>query len=273
MADNIVLSKGIRQNLLTLQRTSDNLGVIQNRLATGLKVNSALDDPQAFFVAQGLRSRGSDLSSLLDSMGLAVQTLKAADNGIKGITKLVETAQGLTRQALQTTDTTVRATLATQFDAIMTQIANLAEDSGYNGTNLLNNQNLTVTLNETASNTLVLTGVNYNTATPLSIAAAAGSWATDANVNAAVANLATATTTLRSQASTFGANLTVLQARQDFAKEAILALNAGADLLTLADQNEEGAKLLALGTRQQLGTQALSLANQSDQAILRLFGG
>jgi flagellin-like hook-associated protein FlgL len=154
----------------------------------------------------------------------------------------------------------------------MTQIANIAQDSGYNGINLLDNQNLTVNLNETASNTLVITGVNWNTATPLGIAAAAGSWATDVNINAAVTNLNTAMTTLRSQASTFGANLTVLQTREDFAKDAILALNAGADLLTLADQNEEGAKLLALGTRQQLGTQALSLANQSDQAVLRLFG-
>ena len=77
---------------------------------------------------------------------------------------------------------------------------------------------------------------------------------------------------VRSAASNFGINLTVLQNRQEFTKAAVLTLNVGSDALTLADQNEEGAKLLSLQTRQQLSTQALSLANQADQAILRLFG-
>ena len=77
-------------------------GATQNRLATGRKVNSALDDPANFFVSEGLKARASDLSRLLDSMGLGVKTLEAADAGITGLKKLVETAQGLARQAQQT---------------------------------------------------------------------------------------------------------------------------------------------------------------------------
>ncbi len=78
-------------------------------------------------------------------------------------------------------------------------------------------------------------------------------------------------TGVRNAASNFGINLTILQNRQQFTKDSVLTLNLGADGLVLSDQNEEGAKLLALQTRQQLSTQALSLANQADQAVLRLF--
>ena len=102
----IILSSAVRSNLLSLQNTAQLLGKTQERLATGLKVNSALDDPSAFFTASALNSRASDLNRLLDSVGLAVQTLEAADAGISAITKLVESAQASARQALQDGSTT-----------------------------------------------------------------------------------------------------------------------------------------------------------------------
>ncbi len=97
----VTLSHAVRQNLLSLQNTSDLLSQTQNRLSTGLKVNSALDDPTAFFTASSLNSRANDLNRLLDSDGNAVQTVRAADDGIKAITKLVESAQATARQAQQ----------------------------------------------------------------------------------------------------------------------------------------------------------------------------
>jgi flagellin-like hook-associated protein FlgL len=97
-------------------------------------------------------------------------------------------------------------------------------------------------------------------------------WQSDQEIGAALSKLDAALTKVRSQASNFGSNLIVLQTRQDFTKHSILTLNAGADLLTLADTSEEGANLLALQTRQQLSTQALAMASQTDQAVLRLFG-
>src|SRR3954467_6637108 len=113
MAD-IALSNGVRQNLLSLQSTVDLMGRTQNRLATGKKVNSALDNPTNYFVAAGLENRSTDLSRLLDSMGLGIKTLEAADNGIKSIKKLIETAQGTARQALQAASSTARLKSANQ---------------------------------------------------------------------------------------------------------------------------------------------------------------
>ena len=111
MAD-IVLTAGVRQNLLQLQKTSDLITSTQTKLATGKRVNTALDNPINYFTAQGLSNRASDLSNLLDSMSTAFNTIQAANNGITSITKLVQSALALVSQAQQTTDTTVRASLA-----------------------------------------------------------------------------------------------------------------------------------------------------------------
>ncbi|HWV51578.1 MAG TPA: flagellar protein, partial [Pseudorhodoplanes sp.] len=99
MASNITLSASVRQNLLSLQSTAEMMSITQNRLATGKKVNSALDNPTNFFTSQSLNNRASDLNSLLDSIGQAQQTLKAADTGITSLTKLVESAKSIAKQA------------------------------------------------------------------------------------------------------------------------------------------------------------------------------
>ena len=126
----IVLTAGVRANLLQLQSTAATITNTQTKLATGKRVNSALDNPINFFTAQGLSNRASDLSNLLDSMSTAINTIQAANNGITSITKLVQSAQALASQAQQTSDATVRSGLATQFNAIKTQIDQLAGDSG-----------------------------------------------------------------------------------------------------------------------------------------------
>jgi flagellin-like hook-associated protein FlgL len=267
----IVLSAGVRSNLLQLQQTSDLITSTQTKLATGKRVNSALDNPNNFFTAQGLDNRASDLTNLLDSMSTAINTIQAANNGISAITKLVQSAQSLVTQAQQTSSTTVRANLSSQFDAIRTQIDLLAADSGFNGINLLNGDNLTVTMNETSTSTVTVTGVTDTTNSALSINAATNNWAGAADITAASTTLTAALTTLRSQAQTLGSSLSTVQIRQDFTKATINTLQAGSDALTLADSNKEGANLLALQTRQQLSTTALSLASQADQNVLRLF--
>ena len=95
----ITLSAGVRQNLLSLQRTADLMSTTQNRLATGKKVNSALDNPTNFFTSESLSSRANDLSNLLDGISNSIKTLETADKGIKAITDLVESAQSTVRQA------------------------------------------------------------------------------------------------------------------------------------------------------------------------------
>ena len=266
----IVLTAGVRQNLLQLQKTADLITATQTKLATGKRVNSALDNPINFFTAKGLDNRAVDLASLLDSMSGGINTLQAANNGLTSITKLVQSAQALISQAQQTSDTTVRASLATQFDAIRTQVDQLAADAGFNGINLLNGNNLTVTLNETGTSTITVTGVTFTSA-GIGINASANAWVADADITAGATDLTAALITLRSQAQAFSTNLSTVQIRQEFTKAMINTLQTGADSLTLADSNEEGANLLALQTRQQLSTTALSLASQAAQAVLRLF--
>ena len=97
----VVLSAGVRQNLLSLQNTAELMATTQNRLATGKKVNSALDNPGNFFTSQALSNRASDLNALLDSIGQSQKTLEAADHGITSITKLVESAKSIAKQARQ----------------------------------------------------------------------------------------------------------------------------------------------------------------------------
>jgi flagellin-like hook-associated protein FlgL len=275
----IVLSAGVRSNLLQLQQTSNLINQTQIRLSTGKRVNSALDNAINFFTAQGLDNRANDLSGLLDSMSNAINTIQAANNGITAITKLVQSAQALTSQAKQTSDTTTRDSLATQFDALLVQIGQLAGDAGFNGVNLLGNDDLTVNFNEDATSSTSISGVDYTNAnaSPLGIANAVN-WSADMangvgndNIDDAVADLTAALTTLRSESQTLGANLSTVQIRQDFTKATINTLQTGSSDLTLADSNEEGANLLALQTRQQLSTTALSLAAQADQNVLRLF--
>ena len=268
----IVLSAGVRSNLLNLQQTSNLITQTQTRLATGKKVNSALDNANAFFTAQGLDNRASDLSNLLDNMSTAINTINAANNGITSITKLVQSAQSLVSQAQQTTDTTTRASLSSQFDQLLTQIGQLAGDSGFNGINLLGGNTLTVTLDETNNASVSVTGVDYtNAATGLSIANAVNNWSGSADITAASTDLTAALTSLRSESQTLSSSLSTVQIRQDFTNATINTLQTGSADLTLADSNQEGANLLALQTRQQLSTTALSLAAQSDQNVLKLF--
>jgi flagellin len=274
MGADIVLSAGVRSNLLQLQKTSELITATQTKLATGKRVNSALDNPINFFTAQGLQNRASDLGNLLDSMSNAFNTIQAANNGITSITKLVQSAQALVSQAQQTSDTAVRTSLSSQFDEILTQIDQLAADSGFNGINLLDSgssSDLTVTLNETGTSSVTVAAVDFSAAGDLAIANSTNSWGGLADITAASTDLTAALTTLRSQAQSFGSNLSTVQIRQEFTKAMINTLQSGADALTLADSNEEGANLLALQTRQQLSTTALSLASQASQAVLRLF--
>src|SRR3954471_3860305 len=153
MSSGIVLSASVRQNLLSLQSTADLLSTTQNRLATGNKVNTALDNPANFFTAQSLNSRASDINSLLDGIGNGVQILQAANTGITSLQKLVDTAKSLANQALQTsvgysTKSNVQATIG---GAIATD---LRGTTAYTNAQASSN----VIYNGTAGGTTALTG-------------------------------------------------------------------------------------------------------------------
>jgi flagellin-like hook-associated protein FlgL len=483
------LSKAVRSNLLSLQSTAKSMAETQNRLATGLKVNSALDNPSNFFTASALNSRAGDMANLMDSMSSGIKTIEAADNGLKSITKTVESMQSTLRQARQdksfktesysislgatpagteqisfeggsvgttaididltentaavattsstgtgltgastldaaglgladtntftiddgtnsytytvadastetlqdlvddinadtdlavtasisdegalvltaddntaeidvggtaiagiadqavptavntaktvdalvteinsntsldgnirasndngklrienqsTSDLTVtgvsngvvnggagedviggndvRKNLVKQFNELRDQLDKFADDASFNGINLLRGDKLKLTFNETGTSTIEIqakdedgnqTSIN-NTNLGITTAVDAD-FDSDTTLDAKLSTLGDALNSLRSQSSTFGSNLSVVENRQDFTKNMINTLETGAANLTLADTNEEAANLLALQTRQQLSSTALSMASQADQAVLRLF--
>jgi flagellin-like hook-associated protein FlgL len=390
----IVLTAAVRQNLLSLQSTADLLATTQNRLSTGKKVNTALDNPTNFFTAQGLDNRASDINNLLDSIGNGVQVLQAANTGITSLQKLVDTAKSIANQVLQAptgyspkstatsatntgafdtnllggtgiaaadtltiaatgggtatnitfgagagqVDTlaelnaalaannllasidnvtgkitlttsndaasstigaiggtaagagkafnavvgsapvadvssqTVRSNLVGQYNNIITQITTTAQDASFNGINLLNGDDLKLTFNETGKSTLNIKGVTYSAAGLGLASLVSGTDFLDNNsAKSILTKLGTASDTLRSEASTLGSNLSVVQIRQDFNKNLISVLQTGSSNLTLADTNEEAANSQALSTRQSIAVSALALANQSQQSVLKLL--
>mgnify|MGYP001110519849 CR=1 FL=1 len=300
MANSISLTAGMRNNLLALQNTNKLMTQTQNRLSTGKKVNSALDNPTNFFAAQAHTNRANDLTNRKDSMAEAVQGVTAADAGITAITALIESAQGIASAALASASVTDRANYAVTYNELMGQINKLASDSGYRGTNFLTDDNLTVefapatggaTLKiegftaTSAGLSLQTVGVGSTHGTTSASATAAtnatlgtsvtwdSSVTADANkaIQSSAKQLENALSTLRSESSKLSASLSIVTTRQDFTDTMINTLKTGADNLTLADTNEEGANMLMLQTRQSLGTTSLSLASQAAQAVLQLF--
>ncbi len=158
--------------------------------------------------------------------------------------------------------------LETDFNTVLQQIDGLVADAGYRGTNLLNGDDLLTVFNEDRSNTLTTKGKTFTVA-GLGIDGAA--FLSSSSVEAALTQTRTALNSVRDFGSSIANDLAIIQNREDFTKTLITTLQEGSDKLTVADQNEEGANLLALQTRQQLGVTSLSLASQSQQSVLRLF--
>jgi flagellin len=379
----ITLTAGIRQNLLSLQQTASDLTTTQEALSTGKAVNSAADNPSAYFTSQNLTNSANSLSALLDQVGQGQQTINAATNGLTGITSLLQQALSTVQQAQQSSQTAgsttgtvsiassgsllpasagniliatggttytvavaasstlstieadingtaglgaagavtasdngsgdlvltansgstaftvvsnststalgltgasnvsvygssaTRNTLQTNYNGLLTQINQLASDSGYNGVNLLNGNNLLIDFNQAATSSLTITGVTYNY-TGLGLAqisgSAAGSFQDNSALGTTVTAINNAITQVQTQTETFGTNSGVIGTRQTFMTDMINTLQTGASNLVVADQNQESANLLTEQTQQQLEISALSIANQANQSVLKLFG-
>ena len=247
----------------------------QGRLATGLKVNSALDDPVAYFAAQGHTQRANDLASRKDNMGEAIGLVNAANNGIEAITDLIQAAKALAQSAQSAGTTGEAASLMTQFNTMLSNISTLATDSSYKGTNLLagTSETLVVTFDAAGDQTLTLSGFDAEVTSGLEIVDGAN-WQTTGstnNVDASITNLDNAITELRTESKKQANNLSIITTRQNFTDKMMNTLSDGAANLTNADMNEESANMLMLQTRQALGTTSLSMASQAAQSVLRLF--
>jgi flagellin len=182
---------------------------------------------------------------------------------------LIAQAKSIANSAQASAVTTERTALGTQYDALVGQIGKLALDANYKGSNLLNGDTLTVNFNADATSSLDIVGF---TATAAGLAISTGAdWSTKANITTAITQLDAASGTLRTNSKALSSNLAVVNTRSQFTSNMISTLTKGADNLTLADMNEEGANLLMLQTRQALSTTALKLSSEAAQSVLRLF--
>jgi len=206
-------------------------------------------------------------------------TNDAASSTIGSITGSATTSStdvfhGLTSQApvADPNSQATRSSLVAQYNNVLAQINTTAQDSSFNGVNLLNGDTLKLVFNETGKSTLSITGVTFDTSgLGLSTLTAGSDFLDNNSANTVLSNLSVASSTLRSEASTLGSNLSIVQIRQDFNKNLIDVLQTGSSNLTLADTNEEAANSQALSTRQSIAVSALSLANQSQQSVLQLL--
>jgi len=268
----ISLTSGMRSNLINLQSTATLLDRTQTRLSTGKKVNSALDDPVNFFKAQSYTNRATDFSNLKDAMSDAVQTITAADKGITGLTVLINSAKSIANAAKSATGTAL-TDYQTQYNEVMKQVKTMAEDASFNNVNLLSGSaTLTVTFDPAGSNTLAIQGTQVTIGSIAGQTITTAAFATTGNIDAVLTDLGKALDALRYFSGKMSSNLAIVTARQSFTSDMISNLETGADNLTLADMNEEGANMLMLQTRQSLGVTALSLSSQAAQSVLRLFG-
>lgn len=281
MVDAITLSSATRNNLLSLQKTTGLIDRTQERLSTGKKVNSALDDALSFFKARSLNDRASDLSTVKDGISEGINVIKAAIGGLESIESTLKQMKAIAATAKSATDSTTRGKLASQYNELRSQVDNLTEDASYNGVNLIKSSadTLTVKFNEqtgaTQKNELVISGIASDISSLQVTAAAVSSWMASSGyattMDAEITKIDNALTTVRNSAQTLGTNSSMLSIRQEFTNSLINTLQGGAGDLVNADLNEESANMLALQTRQSLGTISLSIAQQSEQSVLRLF--
>jgi flagellin-like hook-associated protein FlgL len=227
--------------------------------------------------------QANNLSATIDANGLltitatndyASSTLgsSAAGGAIGGTLTTALTFSTASAPTADAVAQTARSNLVNQYNNILNQIDSTSQDSSFNGVNLLNGDQLKLVFDETGKSSLNITGVTYNSK-GLGLAALTSGvdFIDNSATNKVLSNLNAASSTLRSEASALGSNLSVVQVRQDFNKSLINVLQTGSSNLTLADTNVEAANSQALSTRQSIAVSALSLANQSQQSVLQLL--
>ncbi|MFL6816895.1 MAG: flagellin [Bradyrhizobium sp.] len=215
---------------------------------------------------------GNDNSSQILTTGAVAAPNTIAISGTNTAT-LVTPAGGVAGQPLaDAASQTIRSNLVSQYNNIITQITTTSQDASFNGINLLNGDDLKLTFNETGKSTLTIKGVTFNAAgLGLAPLVSGTDFLDSAAANATIAKISNASNALRSEASSLGSNLSIVQIRQDFSKNLINVLQTGSSNLTLADTNEEAANSQALSTRQSIAVSALALANQSQASVLQLL--
>ncbi len=265
---------GAQVALQSLNRTNEGLNMTQKRISTGLRVNDAKDDGAAFAVAQSVRADVAGINAANEQLGGVKGIL---DTSLSGLTKVSETMvkvrETLVRLGDDTLNTDQRAQYTAQYTALRTQIQNFITDATYNGRSLLSTTapvggNITTTRNESGT-TYSLTAVDG--AGTLVVAAAPATAAAAQTALGTGGDFETIESAISNALNTFGSDSRYIDNQISYNKDKADALESGLGALIDADLAKESAKLQSLQIRQQLGTQALSIANQAPQTLLSLF--
>ncbi|NQV57530.1 MAG: hypothetical protein HQ503_16835 [Rhodospirillales bacterium] len=256
----IGLSAGVRTSLQATQKISALLGRTQERISTGRKYNSIVQNPIAVSLSNSLSNRASDLLTVKDTIGQAASRLNTTAHGLDAINGTLDQLKAVAQQYGTTNSATEKTALSAQFDELKNQLDNFARDSSYGGTNLIDNpaDNLNVILNEDGSSQLTITG-QASDATTLGVVVTDSS-----TIDAAKAQI-------RSTAQAIGTQGATIAIREEFTTNLVNTLKDGEAKLVEIDLNEEAATTLSLQTRNQLSIAATAIAVQSERSILQLF--
>ncbi|MGN6374894.1 MAG: flagellin [Sphingomonas sp.] len=266
--------------LQSLNATANQMSMTQNRISTGLKVSSTKDDSASYTIAQTLRGDVGNLGAVSSSLSRAKSTVDVAVAGAQQISDLVNQMSAKATAASDSgLDQTSRDAMAKDFDALKTQIQSVIDSSSFNGTNLLaGSSNATadgagadvhaLTSTSTSASTLDVSNQDFDT----SVITGIGSTFTDAaTAKTMVDTLKTVSSAINTSLSTLGAASRQIDGQSSFVSNLTDVITSGIGNLVDADLSKESANLQALQVKQQLGVQALSIANQAPQMITRLF--
>lgn len=245
--------------LQTLQQTNKNLATTQNRIATGQRVSTASDNAAYWSIATGMKAQNGALSAVKDSLGFGSAVVDTAYTGLTEGIKLAE--QILAKYVASEQGGVDTAAITAEITELQGQMTAIATSSDFEGQNLLSTAGSALTVvsgYSSAGGVSTLTVAKYDLE-------AAGATMTDA------ASAQTALDAMKSAAATMGASKMRIDSQAAFTSKLMDAIDRGVGVLVDADMNAESARLAALQTQQQLGIQALSIANQSSQSILSLF--
>jgi len=260
--------------LQNLSMTSSQLQATQTRISTGLKVASAKDDGATYAIAQMQRSAVSSLDAVKDSLNRASSSIDVAMSAGQSISDMLTQMKEKALAASDTSlDTTSRAALNTDFMALRDQITKTISNAVFNGVNLLDGSraNLQALANADGTSKLTITSENLSLGGSIVTLGTTAGFGTSTSASALLTTIDASINNVSAALAKLGTSSKSVDGHSTFIGKLQDSLTAGIGNLVDADMAKESAKLQSLQTKQQLGVQALSIANQAPQSILSLF--
>jgi len=260
--------------LQSLNSTSDQLKIVQNRISTGLKVNGPKDNGAIFAIAQGMRADVQAFDSVNNSLN---RSISVVDTGIAGGQAISDLLKEMKSKALAAKDGAIdsnaREAYNAEFVALRDQIVTTLANASFDGSNVINGTNATVQAiaNAAGSSFITATGRNLSLGGSLVTLASTDTISTTAKASTMIATIATSLTALNLALAQLGTDSKKLGIHKAFVAKLSDELQNGIGNLVDADVATESARLQSLQTKQQLGIQALSIANQAPTVLLSLF--